>query len=271
MKAEIFLYLSPEDRAMARQVCHQWKVALDSIMCPKICLGPFASRIPLLEWALVNGCPKTSKMSCYVIICDRVKDGKIPCYGNLDGLKWLKEHGFKFGKETCAIAAAGGFLPMLKWLREEENCKWDFYTCLWSAQNGQLETFEYAYENGCDSQQAFAYAALNGRTNILEYLHWIKIINLNEVEAMWRSKYLCVIQWAHERGYRFNAHLYAYASDNDCLDIVKYAYTIGHPVDRYNAMVMICFKPDISEWAIKNIPKCAQYALDNPTWKPRRK
>ena len=38
--------------------------------------------------------------------------------GHLEVLKWGRENGCPWDKDTCACAAIGGHLEVLKWLRE---------------------------------------------------------------------------------------------------------------------------------------------------------
>ena len=51
-------------------------------------------------------------------------------------------------EEVCAGAAAGGYLEVLKWAREND-CPWDKETCKWAAENGHLEILKWAREQGC--------------------------------------------------------------------------------------------------------------------------
>ena len=59
--------------------------------------------------------------------------------------------------ETCANAAHGGHLEVLKWAREND-CPWDGRTCAFAANGGHLELL--ARENGCPwDEKTGAYAA----------------------------------------------------------------------------------------------------------------
>ena len=72
----------------------------------------------------------------------------------------------------CALAAKGGHLQVLKWLRcgEEEDdgpmlatdsvdenaCPWDEWTCAYAAAGGSLEVLQWARAHGCPwDQRAF--------------------------------------------------------------------------------------------------------------------
>ncbi len=70
-----------------------------------------------------------------------------PGLGNLPLLKWLREQGCPWNKNTCSYAAERGQLEVLKWAREH-GCPWDEYTCHLAAREGHLELLKWAHENG---------------------------------------------------------------------------------------------------------------------------
>jgi hypothetical protein len=49
---------------------------------------------------------------------------------------------------TCAYAAEGGHLEVLKWAREQ-NCRWDVRTVDAAQRSGCAETIQFVFENGC--------------------------------------------------------------------------------------------------------------------------
>ena len=75
-------------------------------------------------------------------------------FGQLEALKYAREHGAPWESFTCALAARGGHLHVLQWLRADgcrllERCPWDGRTCQFAAMNGHLHVLQWAYENGC--------------------------------------------------------------------------------------------------------------------------
>jgi hypothetical protein len=48
--------------------------------------------------------------------------------------------------ECCALAARGGYLEMLTWLRGH-HCPWDAWTCAYAARGGHLEVLRWAREH----------------------------------------------------------------------------------------------------------------------------
>jgi len=63
---------------------------------------------------------------------------------------------------TCAYAAEGGHLEVLKWAREN-GCPWDKQTCAYAAKGGHLEVLKWARENGCPWDERDVLALLRRR------------------------------------------------------------------------------------------------------------
>jgi len=56
--------------------------------------------------------------------------------GHLDVLKYVREHGCPLTARTCELAAAGGHLEVLRWARQLD-CPWDPLTCRRAARENQ--------------------------------------------------------------------------------------------------------------------------------------
>ena len=67
--------------------------------------------------------------------------------GYLGIIQWIFP-GTELSKDTCSLAAAGGYLEVLKWARDHD-CLWDSSTCSSAALGGHLEVLKWARENGC--------------------------------------------------------------------------------------------------------------------------
>ena len=62
-------------------------------------------------------------------------------------------------------------LKLLRWVREEKECAWNYHTSGEAASNGNLEMLKYCVENGCEVHAgACVIAARNGHLDCLEYL-----------------------------------------------------------------------------------------------------
>ena len=68
--------------------------------------------------------------------------------GDLECLKYAREHGCPWSEETTLSAALGGHLECLKYAHEN-GCRWDEGTTRAAAANGHLECLVYARDNGC--------------------------------------------------------------------------------------------------------------------------
>ena len=62
-------------------------------------------------------------------------------------------------------------LKLLRWVREEKECAWNYHTSGEAASNGNLDMLKYCVENGCEVHAgACVIAARNGHLDCLEYL-----------------------------------------------------------------------------------------------------
>ena len=70
-------------------------------------------------------------------------------------------------------------LELLKWIREEKKCEWDYRTINMAAVQGNLEMVKYCVANECPIDEcACACAAENGHLEVLKYLR-------EEAKAPW--------------------------------------------------------------------------------------
>jgi hypothetical protein len=98
--------------------------------------------------------------------------GRVALTNKLELLKWAREEKeCKWGERTIGVAAYHGNLGMVKYCVVNE-CPIDTYTCACAARNGHLECLKYLREEGkapWDWNTA-TWAAENGHLHILEYL-----------------------------------------------------------------------------------------------------
>jgi len=80
--------------------------------------------------------------------------------------------GFRMTKEYfCWQVALTNDLKLLRWVREEKECAWDFRTSGAAAYQGNLDMSKYCCENECEVDEGTcAFAAGNGHLDCLEYL-----------------------------------------------------------------------------------------------------
>jgi archaellum component FlaC len=83
-----------------------------------------------------------------------------------DGEEYTKNQ-----EEFCAQVAYTNDLALLRWVREEKECAWDYLTSGMAARLGNLEMLKYCVENGCKVHDGTcALAAKFGNLECLKYL-----------------------------------------------------------------------------------------------------
>jgi len=74
-------------------------------------------------------------------------------------------------EQFCARVAQTNDLALLRWVREEKECDWNWMTSSNAAYLGNLEMLKYCVENGCEVHTGTcADAARNGNLECLKYL-----------------------------------------------------------------------------------------------------
>jgi hypothetical protein len=68
--------------------------------------------------------------------------------GQLEILKWLRANDFPWDEETSSGAAYRGHLEVLRWARAN-GCPWNESTCYYAARGGHLQVLQWARTNGC--------------------------------------------------------------------------------------------------------------------------
>ncbi len=98
--------------------------------------------------------------------CVHTPQGEVMCRCGVGTRTWLS-----VGEETCAAAAEGGHLHVIKWLTAR-GCALGSTTCLNAASEGNLDILQWALDNGCKWDDRFCIAAAEtGQTNVLQWIH----------------------------------------------------------------------------------------------------
>jgi hypothetical protein len=118
--------------------------------------------------------------------------------------RWPDGQEFTQNQEVfCSRVAETNDLKLLRWVREEKECAWDFRTSAIAAYQGNLDMLKYCVENGCevDARHCVA-AAKNGHLDCLEYLR--------SKNCPWDEQ---VCEYAHEENH---IDVLTYAVKNKC-------------------------------------------------------
>ena len=115
-----------------------------------------------------------------------------------DGEEYTKNQ-----EEFCDSVAATNDLALLRWVREEKECAWDWRTSGTAAYLGNLEMLKYCVENGCKVHKGTcSTAAKSGNLECLKYLR--------EKNVEWDER---TVQFARENNH---VECLNYALANNC-------------------------------------------------------
>ncbi|CAL6299345.1 unnamed protein product [Bathycoccus prasinos] len=180
--------------------------------------------------------------------------------------KWLWTRYWDEGS-FCRDVALTNKLELLKWIREEKECKWEACTINVAALQGNLEMVKYCVANECPIDEgACACAALKGHLECLKYLREEAKAPWNYETALWAANngHLHILEYLVERKYdKYDAYACKNAAENGHLDCLKYLHeTAKAPCAPFAVRVA----------REKNQTECLQYLLDNncplpPGWR----
>ena len=137
-----------------------------------------------------------------------------------EGFPWGERMRFPNGQEFTMNqeffshrAAQTNDLKLLRWVREEKECAWDYMTSGTAAHNGNLDMLKYCYENGCEvDARTCATATQYGHLACLEYLR--------SKNCPWDER---VCEIAHEKNH---IDVLTYAVKNKCPGFEAYEQII---------------------------------------------
>jgi len=172
-------------------------------------------------------------------------------------------------RNFCTKAARTNKLELLKWAREEKQCKWDTETINVAASRGNLKMMKYCVRKGCHiSHVTSKYAGANGHLHILKYIHKapMAICFLLPVRSAARNGHLHILKYLFK--FKQNSNEWHFASctnaaGNGHLDCLKFL----------RKTVKARWDEDAVRQAHENNhPECLQYLLDNgcplpPDWR----
>lgn len=161
---------------------------------------------------------------------------------------WARSFGCPWDTSTCARAARGGNLEVLKWLRES-GCPWDHWTCAWAILgrhlevlkwdrgNRHIEVLKWACENGCPWDEMSSACACGCGC---AFLRWLRRRDY-PWSGMMRDDHACVfaaggghlgvLKWLRENGCPWESRTLVWAAGGGHLEVVKWAHEQGCPWD----------------------------------------
>ena len=209
--------------------------------------APMCTSIPRIAWARAHGCPYNQWT------CAHAAHG-----GHLEVLRWLRDNGCRWDLRTCAKAAEGGHLEVLRWARANK-CPWSDTTCWGAVRGGHLHVLRWALENGCPWHGYLcSYAARLGHLEILKWMHtkhdlWAcsDMIILCSDAAL--SGNLEMLQWLRSIGCAWNASICCSAASNGHLEVLQWARENDCPWDARTCAWAACYGSlEILQWARAN-------------------
>jgi len=200
---------------------------------------------------------------------DLKKRFKVREMSSISTLEVVWEHKSSWWSERffCWKVARTNKLEFLKWIREEEKCRWHEWTINAAARQGNLEMVKYCVANKCPiNNRACACAAENGHLECLKYLREEAKAPWDSYTAEWaaESGHLHILEYLVERKFdqysEYACELAAKYGQSDCLKYLR--ETAKAPWDYYA----------VREAHENNHPECLQYLLDNdcplpPGWR----
>ena len=167
-------------------------------------------------------------------------------------------------RDFCLEVAKTNKLELLKWAREEKECRWHEWTINRAAHHGNLEMIKYCVANECPvDADTCANAAENGHLEVLKYLHEEAKVPWGWMTANFAAAngHLHILEYLVERKYNeYNERACERAATFGHLDCLKYLRETA--------------KAPWNDWSVYHAHKnnhldCVQYLLDNNCPLPR--
>jgi hypothetical protein len=122
-----------------------------------------------------------------------------------EGYSWGERVRSPSGREVpmnqewfCSQVALTNDLKLLRWVREEKECAWNYLTICAAAVQGNLDMLKYCCENGCEvDEDTCAFAAGNGQLACLKYLRSKNIYwNIQICELAHKNNHMDILTYA---------------------------------------------------------------------------
>lgn len=188
-------------------------------------------RFSVAKWlySCMRQSPAEGDETVFVSMCSMAALG-----GHLEILRWLRENGCPWnGAKYGIYAVHGSRLDVLEWLTESEGEYMNYYLIgQYAARNGRRECLEWALDNGCGKAGVCALLAQNGHLGVLQWARERGVAWDAETCAVAAlNGHLGVIQWARANGCPWDVHTCSSAAVNGHLGVLQWARENGCPWD----------------------------------------
>ncbi|CAM9526596.1 unnamed protein product [Chrysoparadoxa australica] len=189
---QVFGYIGKGESCFLR-VNRQWNDIYVELFGARTTFDAAVASEARVEIAAAEGCPRREELCKKAAgngnlgVCMKLKSLNCPCGvrtcaaaaegGHLEVLKWLREGPdvCPWGAWICKAAAKGGHLDILKWLRQGPDvCPWNEYTCAAAAEGGHLEVLQWLRQGPEPCPWDGGACNVAARGGNLEVLQWLR-------------------------------------------------------------------------------------------------
>jgi hypothetical protein len=146
----------------------------------------------------------------------------------LTTMQWLRT-----SSALSHYAARSGSISMLKWLRTESWCEFNYYTCAGAAQGGQLAALQHLRSEGCDwdIENITRDAASSGSIQVVEWLRQQQGIKVRAIAltAAAYAGHIAMCEYLRSIGCRLDADACRLAASNGDLSTLRWLRENGCP------------------------------------------
>ncbi|CAM9117228.1 unnamed protein product, partial [Ectocarpus fasciculatus] len=148
--------------------------------------------------------------------------------GHLHVLRFLREEGRPWDEQTCVAAVEGGHLECLQWLRRE-GCPWDSSTCSSAAWGNRMQVLKWARENGCPWDVTVSHgAALAGNLPMLMWARENRCpLDRRTCSYAALGGHLECLRWLRREGCPWDEDTAACAAQGGFLEVLRWAVGEG--------------------------------------------
>jgi len=173
--------------------------------------------------------------------------------GMIDVIEWGLSIGSYISEKTAFMASSGGQLECLKWLKEH-NYPMDHQTCWIAAQNGHKNTLLWLFEYYPPHPDVISSAIYGNHFELVRWLHLLDLGNTWTVcAAAAQINNFKMLKWLREKGYSWNAQICYWAAHNGNIQMLAWLIQNGCQMDASKCFQAAAKKNhrDVIEWLMR--------------------